>query len=192
MSAIPAQRRTGPGAGRALRLPDVARVMIVRGVVAVVFGVLALVWPALTAVALALLFGAYALIDGVGLIIAAFRHGGWPRRLLSGLAGLLSFAAGAVAVVWPGITVLALAILVGAWALVTGISEIVAAIRLRQRIRGEAWLAVGGLISAVAGLFILFRPLAGAVGIAIVLGCYALVFGILLTVAGIRLRRANL
>ena len=191
MSAIPAQRRTAPGAGNAVRLPGVAGVIIVRGIVAVVFGVLALVWPTLTAVALALLFGVYALIDGVGLIIAAFRHGGWPRRLLSGLAGLLSLAAGVVAVVWPGITVLALAILVGAWALVTGISEIVAAIRLRHRIRGEAWLALGGLISVVAGLFILFRPLAGAVGIAIVLGCYALVFGILLIVTGIRLRRAE-
>ena len=50
---------------------------------------------------------------------------------------------------------------------------------------------MGGLISVVAGLFILFRPLAGAVGIAIVIGCYALVFGILLIAAGIRLRRAS-
>lgn len=81
---------------------------------------------------LAVAFGVYALIDGAGRIIDAFGDGGRYHRVAHLLSGLLGLAAGIVTIVWPAITVLALALLVGAWALVTGVSEIAAAIRLRN------------------------------------------------------------
>ncbi|WP_158888871.1 HdeD family acid-resistance protein [Amycolatopsis anabasis] len=173
-----------------LSVPDIARMMLIRGVVAVLFGLLALIWPELTTLALALVFGVYALIDGIGLIIAAFRgHAGMPRWLLA-LGGVVGVAAGLLTLFWPGITVLILAIMVGAWAVVTGVAEVVAAIRLRKVITGEALIAVIGVLSIIAGVLILFQPIAGAIGIAVVIGVYALLYGILLVVAWFQLRKA--
>jgi ATP-dependent Clp protease ATP-binding subunit ClpB len=105
--------------------------LALRGVLAIVFGVLAIIWPGVTLVALALLFGAYALISGVITIVAAFRRQrDAARRTAMVIAGLLGLAAGVIALVWPGITALALVVIVGAWAVVTGALEIWAATRL--------------------------------------------------------------
>src|SRR4030088_832670 len=108
-----------------------------RGVAAIVFGALALLLPATTLTGLILLFGAYALIEGVFGVIAAMRgRAGVPRWMLL-LEGLVSIAAGLVTFFWPGLTALVLLYVIAAWALVTGVLEIVVAVRLRKRIRGE-------------------------------------------------------
>jgi uncharacterized membrane protein HdeD (DUF308 family) len=161
---------------------------------AIIFGLFALLWPGITVFALALLFGAYALIDGVGLLVGAFRHHrGQPvdqlHRLAHLVGGLLGIAAAALTILWPAITVLTLALLVGAWAVVTGIAEILAAIRLRKQIRGELLTAMAGITSVVAGALILWWPLSGALVLTVILGVYALVFGAVLLALALRLRR---
>lgn len=105
------------------------------------------------------------------------------------LGGLLGIVAGIIALVWPAITALALAMLVGAWAVVTGAAEIAAAVRLRRRIRNELLLALAGLASVVASVVVLAWPAIGAVTIALVIGVYALVAGVFLLTLAARLRR---
>jgi uncharacterized membrane protein HdeD (DUF308 family) len=173
-----------------LRFPDVFRMMMVRGAFAIVFGVLALVWPAVTALALALLFGVYALVNGVSTLVAAIRGDELFHRWLVALSGVFSIAAGVVALVWPGITVLALTLLVGAWALVTGLSEIVTVVRLRRVLDHKVFLAVTGVLSVIVGVLLVWHPLSGALGIAILVGSYAVVYGVLLIGLAVWLRRA--
>ncbi|MGW4487745.1 HdeD family acid-resistance protein [Amycolatopsis sp. NPDC004368] len=163
--------------------------VLVRGVLAVAFGVIALIWPGVTVLALAFVFGVYALVDAVGAFMQAFRPGDGAHRLMYALLGLLGLAAGVLALVWPGATILVLATLVGAWAVVTGVAEIVAAIRLRKQITGEAFLIVAGAVSVIAGVLVLIHPIAGAFGIALLIGIYALLYGIMLVVLSFRLRR---
>jgi uncharacterized membrane protein HdeD (DUF308 family) len=154
--------------------------MMVRGAFAVVFGVLTLVWPAVTALALALLFGVYALVNGVSAIVSAIRGDELFRRWLVALSGLVSVAAGVVALLWPGITVLVLTLVVGVWALATGLSEILTAIWLRRVLDRKVFLIVIGVLSIIAGVLLLWHPLTGALGIAIVVGSYAVVYGALM------------
>jgi uncharacterized membrane protein HdeD (DUF308 family) len=163
--------------------------VVVRGAMALLFGLFALIWPGITALAFALLFGIYALIDGIGLLVDAFRNPDKSNRGMRILGGLLGIVAGIIAVVWPGITLAVLGILVGAWALVTGIAEIVAAIRLRKQIEGELMLGLAGLVSAIFGVLVLVWPIAGAVTIATLIGIFALIYGVVLIVLGFRLRR---
>lgn len=164
--------------------------MMVRGVVAIVFGVLALVWPAVTVLALALLFGAYAVVNGISMIITAIRDDGLFHQWLVALSGVLSVIVGGIALFWPGITVLALTLVVGVWALATGISEIVIAVRLRRVLRHKAFLVITGILSVVAGVLLVWHPLAGALGIAILVGTYAVLYGLLLVGLGMWLRHA--
>ncbi|MFD8493251.1 HdeD family acid-resistance protein [Amycolatopsis sp. NPDC059657] len=160
--------------------------LIARGVLAVLFGLLALIWPIATVFGLAVLFAVYALIDGIGLLVAAFRKQVTPA---TGLAGAVGVVLAVVTVAWPGITVLALAIMAGAWAVVTGFGEIVTAIRLRKQIQGEVWLGLAGGLSVIAGLVILLQPIAGVIGIAAVLGVFALLYGIALLLLGYRVHK---
>ena len=92
----------------------------------------------------------------------------------SAIQGIVGIAAGVVTFMWPGVTALALVILIGAWAIVTGVFEIAAAIRLRTEITGEWLLALSGLVSIAFGVLVFAFPGAGAVGIAWVLGAYAM------------------
>jgi uncharacterized membrane protein HdeD (DUF308 family) len=161
--------------------------LVLRGVAAVIFGILAYVWPGITFTVLVLFFGAYALWDGVFALIAAFRTQA-ERRWPLVLEGLVGIAAGVLTFIWPGAATLALLIIIGAWALVTGIFEIVAAIRLREEIEGEWLLLVSGLLSVLFGIAIAIWPAAGLVAVTWLIGAYSIIFGILLMVLGFRLR----
>jgi uncharacterized membrane protein HdeD (DUF308 family) len=167
-------------------------VLVVRGILAVLFGILAFVLPEATVTALVILFGAFMLVDGVFALVSVWRRSerrtSWWPFLLEGLSGI---AIGVITFFWPDVTAFALLYLIAAWAFVTGVFEIAAAIRLRKEIRGELFLGMIGVASiAFAALVILF-PGEGAVAIVWAIGAYAVVFGILLVVLGLRLRRLH-
>ena len=165
-------------------------VSTLRGALAILFGVAAWVWPGLTLVALVALFGAYALVDGVFAIVGVFggTRGGTPRWLLflEGIAGIL---AGLIAFVLPGLTAVLLLYLIAVWAIITGISEIAMAIRLRKEIRGEWALIVGGAFSVLFGVLLaLIGPFAGLVSLIWLIGAYAIAFGILMLITAFQVR----
>jgi uncharacterized membrane protein HdeD (DUF308 family) len=88
-------------------------------------------------------------------------------------------AAGVVAFACPGVTALALLYLIAAWAILTGIVEIIAAVRLRHVISEEWLMGLAGLLSILLGVVLIVAPGAGAL---------AVVFGIVLIVLGLRPR----
>jgi uncharacterized membrane protein HdeD (DUF308 family) len=161
----------------------------VRGIVAVFFGILALVWPKETILALVLLFGAYALVDGIFAVFAGIASRRYFKRwwavLLEGVAGVVL---GLLTLLWPNITALILLYFIAAWALVTGIFEIVAAIQLRREITGEWMLILGGLSSIVFGVLLFAFPGAGAMSVVWLIGVYAIVFGLSEIIFAFRLR----
>jgi uncharacterized membrane protein HdeD (DUF308 family) len=115
--------------------------LALRGVAAVIFGLLALFWPGITLTALILLFGAFALVDGVFAIVAGIR-GVEGRRWLLLAEGVLGAIAGLVALSLPGTVAIVMLYVVAAWAVLTGLLEIVAAVQLRREIEGEWALAL--------------------------------------------------
>ena len=160
-----------------------------RGSLAVIFGVAAFVWPGLTLEVLVLLFGAYAFVDGVvvlsfGLMAAGDGLRWWPLVL----GGIVGIATGVFTFVQPGAIALALVYVIGAWAVVTGILEIVAAIRLRNVITNEWLMGFSGVLSIVFGVLVLARPNVGALTLVYLFGFYAILAGISQISLGFRLR----
>jgi uncharacterized membrane protein HdeD (DUF308 family) len=164
-----------------------------RGALAVLFGVVALVWPGVTIIVLVTLFGAYALVDGVIALGTAVFGGSQPARRRGWLIfeAVTGIAAGVITFVWPGITALALLMVIAAWAVITGVVEIVAAVRLRRELEGEWLLALSGAASIVFGLLLVIRPSAGALAVVWIIGAYAIVFGAVLITLGVRLRKLH-
>ncbi|GAA5526105.1 hypothetical protein Maes01_02699 [Microbulbifer aestuariivivens] len=164
--------------------------LLLRGLAAILFGLLTLIWPGVTLLTLVLLFGLYALFDGFTSLFAAVRgrHKSTPMWWLI-VAGLVSVAAGIVTFIHPELTGLVLVLLIGAWALVRGVFEIVGAVRLRKELRGEWLLIAAGLLSVVFGVALLVNPEAGALALAWLIGAYALMLGFALIWLALRVRR---
>ena len=176
-------------------ITDLARnwgAIAIRGVAAIIFGLLTFLMPGLTLAALVLLFGAYALVDGVFSIIAAVRRRAgdppWWALLLEGVVGI---AAGIVTFALPGLTAVTLIYVIAAWAIVTGVLEVAAAVRLRRQLSGEWRLVLSGVLSIVFGVLMMVAPGAGALAMMLWIGAYAIVFGVLLLALAFRLRRAH-
>jgi uncharacterized membrane protein HdeD (DUF308 family) len=162
--------------------------VLLRGLAGILFGIITFFAPAISLAALVLLFGVYALVDGVLAIVTAVRRRGADRWWLLLLEGLVGIAAGVLTFLWPAITAIALLYVIAAWALVTGVFEIAAAIRLRKAITGEWLLALSGIFSIALGVLLVLFPGPGALAVTIWIGAYAFVFGALLFALGLRLR----
>jgi uncharacterized membrane protein HdeD (DUF308 family) len=150
-----------------------------RGLAAIVFGVLTLVWPKITLAVLVLLFGIFAVISGVTAIVAALRsreEHHWGVLLFEGILGVL---AGAVALVWPGITALAFLFLIAAWAILTGVLELVAPLAFPMSFGRGLLFVLSGILSIVFGTLIAFQPAAGLLAVAWLIGIYAIIIGVM-------------
>jgi uncharacterized membrane protein HdeD (DUF308 family) len=104
------------------------------------------------------------------------------------LGGIVGIALGVLAFAQPGAVALALVYVVGAWATVTGLLEIVAAIRLRAVISTEWLLGLSGALSVLFGIAFLFQPNSGALALVYLFGFYAILAGISQITLGFRLR----
>jgi uncharacterized membrane protein HdeD (DUF308 family) len=172
---------------------DLARhwwVVGLRGLAAILFGILAFIWPGMTLAVLVLLFGAYALVDGILDIIVAFR-GDASHRVMLLIEGIVGILAGLGAFFWPGITALVLLYIIAFWAIITGVLEIVEAVRLRRVIHNEWALIVGGVLSVLFGILLVASPGSGALAVVFIIGAYAIIFGIALLGLAWRLRGHN-
>jgi len=162
--------------------------VVLRGLLGIGIGIITFMSPVSTLTALVLLFGAYVFVDGVlaimGAIRAARASDSWGVLLLEGIVGVTT---GFLAIVWPAMTAAVLAIVIAAWAIITGVLEISAAIRLRKHIRGEWMLGMFGALSVIFGVLVAMAPLAGSIVMAMWVGAYAFVSGIVLTILGFRL-----
>jgi len=163
--------------------------ILLRGVLSVLFGLVLFAQPGISLVTLTLLFGAFALVHGVGNVISAFggrtQYASWWVLLLAGLAGIL---VGVLTFMSPGITALILLYYIAWWAIASGVFEVVAAIKLRKEIKGEFWLALGGLASIAFGLLLIARPGVGALTVLWLIGSYAIAFGVILILLAFRAR----
>jgi uncharacterized membrane protein HdeD (DUF308 family) len=163
--------------------------LVFRGVFAVLFGVLTFVWPNITLLTLVFLFGAYALVNGIftlGLSVRAPK--GTPGIVTIVLLGLLGVVAGILTFVYPGITALSLLWIIAFWAIFTGVFEVAAAIRLRKELSNEWVLILSGLLSVVFGVLVMLNPSAGALSILLLIGVYAILFGIMMLALAFKIR----
>lgn len=156
-----------------------------RGILAIVFGIVALAFPGATLVSLAVLFGAYAFVSGVFAIVAAFGSRG-RDAVWYVLDGILGIAVGITTFFFPGITAQGLVFLIGVWAILTGIFEVIAGFDLP--IKRDWLLVIAGIASIIFGVLVFAYPVGGALAVVWLIGVYALVFGASMLAFGIRLR----
>lgn len=153
-------------------------ILALRGLLALAFGVLSFVSPGSTLLALVALFAAYAFVTGLVAAVGAVRnrrldHDWWMLLLV----GLVSIGAGVVTLVHPGLTALVLVLVIAANALIGGLFDIIAAVRLR-RVAGHGWLLMAsGGFSLLFGVLAFLFPAAGALTLIWLISAYAVLIG---------------
>ena len=163
--------------------------LLLRGLLAIAFGVLTWTQPGISLAALVLLFGVFALADGVLGIWTAISgrrdNAHWWVLLLW---GLVSAAVGILSFVYPAVTTIALLYFIAIWAVIIGVLQIIAAVRLRKEIKGEWLLGLAGFASVVFGVLLLVHPGAGVLTVLWLIGAYAVLTGILLVVLAFKVK----
>ena len=170
-----------------------SRLLGLSGVAGIIFGIGALVWPNITLVVLVALFGAYALVSGVftlaaGVDFTTEKPHQWVPMILGGLAGI---ALGVLTFFRPDITALALVLVIAAWAIITGVFEIVAGIEMTGQVKGSWTYSLAGLLSVAFGVLVAVRPGSGALTIVWLIGFYSIVGGVMRLVFALRMRNAQ-
>jgi uncharacterized membrane protein HdeD (DUF308 family) len=164
--------------------------ILLRGLVAIGFSVVAWARPGPTLAVLVVLFGAYAIGDGVVALAGAFRAGrreeSWWLMAIEGLFGL---ALGVYTLTMPARALTIAFLVIGLWALCTGVLELIEAGRLRRLIPGEWLLMLSGLVRIVFGVVLMTQPGAAMLTLLWIAAGYALVDGIILVALSLRLRR---
>jgi uncharacterized membrane protein HdeD (DUF308 family) len=159
------------------------------GIITLLVGIVVLVWPDRTVEVVAVLFGIQLVVAGVfrfvGAIAAKDESGG--TRVLLALLGVLSFIAGLYALRHLLVTIAALALILGIFWIVNGAVEIFAALT-DDTMRGRGWTVLMGLVSIAAGIVVLVWPGISLVTLAVVLGIWLLVLGVMEIILAFQLR----
>jgi uncharacterized membrane protein HdeD (DUF308 family) len=153
--------------------------LAVRGLLSIILGLIVLFLPGIALLALVYVFAAYMLIDGIMAVVTSIQERGmlnrWGWILFEGVLGIV---AGLIAFFYPGITALILLYLVAAWAIITGIMEIVTAFIIRDMVSWEWLLALAGVVSVIFGIILFIHPGAGLLSILWLVGVYSIIFGV--------------
>jgi uncharacterized membrane protein HdeD (DUF308 family) len=163
-----------------------------RGATAAMFGIFTIAMPELSLAMFVLLFAWYAFVEGGINILGAVRstaaaESWWPL-LLEGAVGV---GVGLLLFLQPGMSWRAMLFCVAFWGLTTGVLELVAARRLRERVAGEWMLALSGAASVALGAVLALTSTPNPLKVVFWLGTYALVFGGALIMLSLRLRGYN-
>ena len=163
------------------------RHILIWGVLSILFGIISFAWPGLTLRTLVYLFAIAVIAEGLAVLAGAWQtkdeNKNWWVMLLT---GIINIVAGIICIANPGITALFFVVLIGVSWLITGLMEIYAAISLRKEITNEGWLALAGVLSVLAGLFLIFRTGEGALALIWLIAGFAIVFGIVLVLLALK------
>ncbi len=163
--------------------------LIFLGILTVIFGVVAITTPFITGLAVTLFVGAMLAVSGVAQIVHAFKCKQWGTGFWGTVIGLLGLAAGLYMLFRPGMGLITLAMVLAIYFLVDGISEIIAAFKIKPD-QGWAWVLFNGIIAVLLG-FMIWRqwPASGAWAVGLLVGVHILLSGWTMIILGTGARR---
>ena len=164
--------------------------VVLFGVLAVILGVVMLMWPGPSIVVAAVLFGVYLVVSGIALVILAFSlPASGVSRFLNFISGVASVILGILAFrhFGQGYAVLLLAIWIGIGFIFRGVAAVGSAVS-EPKFPGRAWAIFFGLISIIAGVVVLAYPFDSIVTLALVVGIWLIILGVMEVISGFGMR----
>jgi len=166
---------------------------LIRGIVALIIGILVLMYTDFAVEVLVVLFGILVLIEGAACLVRGMGYSAGDTRSTLGLAlGVIAFLIGIAALIWPWMIAGALTIIIAVLLLFLGFSDIVAAVFGHTTAGARALQLIAGALAVFLGGIFLFFPLLGAVVmVAVWLGIFGVVWGVIAIILAFCVRSAQ-
>ncbi|GEM_PF-455696 len=166
--------------------------LLARGIFAVIIGILCFTLPLAMEAVIAYIVGIFLLIISLmtgGMSLSSHQPGRWPILILAIIGVIIAI----LTFISPFSMVVAMTILIAAWAIITGITELFIAFSFKE-LPFRALLGVNGFIGVLFGILVMFAPIptAGSLVLIILLGIYCLVFGIISIIAGLMMKKGEM
>jgi uncharacterized membrane protein HdeD (DUF308 family) len=159
------------------------------GIALLVVGILLLVNTDAAEFTLALLIAFGLFLAGIDSIVEAQRHRvRWPSYLMAAIW----FVVGVIALAWPDVTLWALAVVVGVGFLVGGVAEAWLAVRMHRALPAWGLWLIAGVLTAVAGVLCIIWPDATVFVLAVLLGLWVVLRGVVTIAFALGLHRIHL
>ncbi|MBL8016419.1 MAG: DUF308 domain-containing protein [Ignavibacteria bacterium] len=159
----------------------------VRGVLALMFGLLALFSPYIVIFSLITFFAFFAILSGFFILTLAFL-GETDNKGLRILEGLIFLGAGIVVLLNPVSALGGIMIFIAAWAILSGLIQIIGAIKLRKVISNEWFMILNGVISILFGIVLAGNLVTGAGVMLMIFGAFAILSGIFTIILSFKIK----
>ncbi len=150
-----------------------------KGILALAFGILMLINPSESIVILASYFGIFALLGGLVALGYAFRiRKKGARGTFWLIEGSVNILIGLIIIFYPHISISIFIAFFGIWAIIIALLQFTTYNRLKALNANGGIILFNGILSLIVGLLLIFNPFKGAVIIAVIIGIYALIYGV--------------
>ncbi len=150
-----------------------------KGILSLTFGILIFLDPSKSLVLIATYFGIFALAGGIAVVVYALRlrhKGGTGTFWL--IEGSVNILIGLIIIFYPHISVSIFIAFFGIWAIIIALLQLTAYKKLRAMNMSSGMILFNGILSLLVGLLLLFNPFESAMIIAIIIGIYAVIYGL--------------
>jgi uncharacterized membrane protein HdeD (DUF308 family) len=153
--------------------------MGLNGFLAIIFGLVSLLFPTITLIALAIYFAISILIGGIVLTIGSLiirnDNSHWHLVLIEGVIGILL---GIIILLRPELSAAVFVTIIGIWAIIIGLIFWLTWYTIKLPNSGKSFLLITGIISFAFGILIVINPFEGSRFITILIGIYAISYGL--------------
>ena len=162
---------------------------VTNGLIAILFGVLVLFVDQATIISLVRIFGVVLLVAGLVLFYYAYRSMKVKNSyLLLMIQAIVAVLIGLIVAINPGQSLNLFLTLVGIWAAIMGLLQIIVAIRLRKKVTNHLLFTLNGIITLMVGLLLFYSPMATLGTLLMIVGVLALVAGVVMVYLGVKVR----
>ncbi|MCU0370217.1 MAG: DUF308 domain-containing protein, partial [Bacteroidales bacterium] len=153
-------------------------IFFVNGIIAIVFGLLALLVPHETILTTTIYFGLFILLAGLITLYVSYKNSRAKKPYLLLMAeGILAVVVGGVIAFYPKSSLFIFLIMVGVWAVIMGLFQIVIAVQMRKKVSRHSLFTINGIITLVFGILLFFNPFGAVKALMAVIGLIALAAG---------------
>jgi uncharacterized membrane protein HdeD (DUF308 family) len=164
-------------------------IFLVNGLIAILFGLLALFVPLETIVTLTKYFGFIILLGGLIMLFIAYGYMKAKKNyMLLMVESIFAALVGAVIAFYPHGSLQVFLILIGVWASIAGLFQIIVAVQMRKKVTNHMMFTLNGVITLIFGLLLFYNPLGTVKSLFILIGLLAVVAGILLVYLAFKVR----
>ncbi|SFF02247.1 HdeD family acid-resistance protein [Thermophagus xiamenensis] len=148
-----------------------------KGIIALLISLLIFIDPAGALMTIATYFGILALIVGIIMIISATKGNSVNRNFIL-IQGIFFSLIGLLIMVYPGATASFMVVLAGLFITFLGAIQLAGYLQMKEILPAPQLSLIHAILSLAIGLLLLFNPFKGAVLATLIMGGYALWFGI--------------